>query len=373
MLLSKSLAKRIVSEVQKLFDEEIIIANTEGLIIASTEDKRIGSFHEGAFLCAQEKKKKVIGQEDEKWLKGVKAGLNLPVFFLKDVIGVIGITGEPHKFLPYGELLRKMTELLIQESYYSEQVQWRARMLESFVYDWMQPAVSLEQLKERAKVLDVNLASDRQIILVQVIKPTDYLFQSLWQLTHLWNDAYKEDILVPWGNDRLLLLHSVHANKEDIYQKAQQLQTYINDIWQVSSSLGIGRAVSSRNLSAGYNQAEKALKAANPNKQIVCEEDLRIELCLGDIHPSTREDFTRRILQQAITEPELLITVRAYYKNNMSVKKTAEDLHIHINTLHYRIKKFEQMTGLNLKQIEDLTNGYLALLFLDEQTKNNGI
>ncbi len=66
----------------------------------------MGVVDEGAFLVCQEKQKRIITKEDEGKLKGVKAGINLPVFFHGDVIGVIGITGDPANVSPYGELLK---------------------------------------------------------------------------------------------------------------------------------------------------------------------------------------------------------------------------------------------------------------------------
>ena len=50
------------------------------MIIAGTNEARAGWFHEGALICAREKRNVIITKEDEKRLEGVKAGLNLPVF-----------------------------------------------------------------------------------------------------------------------------------------------------------------------------------------------------------------------------------------------------------------------------------------------------
>ena len=85
-----------------------------GMIIAGTNEARAGWFHEGALICAREKRNVIITKEDEKRLEGVKAGLNLPVFSGHEVIGVFGLTGDPDDILPFGELLRKMTELFIK-------------------------------------------------------------------------------------------------------------------------------------------------------------------------------------------------------------------------------------------------------------------
>ncbi|KHF28393.1 Carbohydrate diacid regulator [Anoxybacillus sp. BCO1] len=80
-MLSSHLAKKIVSDVRRLIHEDIIIVDTNGIIMASTDTTRIGQFHEGAFLVCQEKKKRIITKQDEGVLKGVKAGVNLPIFF----------------------------------------------------------------------------------------------------------------------------------------------------------------------------------------------------------------------------------------------------------------------------------------------------
>ncbi|MFP9170448.1 helix-turn-helix domain-containing protein, partial [Enterococcus faecalis] len=39
-------------------------------------------------------------------------------------------------------------------------------------------------------------------------------------------------------------------------------------------------------------------------------------------------------------------TIRTFFHHDLSLKQTAEDMHIHINTLRYRLAKAEQLTGL---------------------------
>nr|WP_275580454.1 helix-turn-helix domain-containing protein [Metabacillus iocasae] len=94
-------------------------------------------------------------------------------------------------------------------------------------------------------------------------------------------------------------------------------------------------------------------------------------MCLKDISAETKRDFIQRVLGSIIEDVELISTFQAYFDENMSLKATAEALHIHINTLHYRIKKLEQRTKLNLKSSSDVVSLYLALQFLDESTKIN--
>ena len=94
-MLTMTLAEKIVDEVKKVLTEEIIIAQTNGTIIAATDPARIGQFHEGAYLTSFEGQKRILTKDDEQQMKGVKAGINLPIYFKQEVIGVIGMTGNP--------------------------------------------------------------------------------------------------------------------------------------------------------------------------------------------------------------------------------------------------------------------------------------
>jgi len=82
-MLSPGIAEKIVKDVKKLIGEDIIIVNTEGIIIASTDQDRIGNFHQGALLAVEKKDRIIILEMDERKLIGVRAGINLPVFFVE--------------------------------------------------------------------------------------------------------------------------------------------------------------------------------------------------------------------------------------------------------------------------------------------------
>ncbi|MFC0273123.1 CdaR family transcriptional regulator [Metabacillus herbersteinensis] len=373
MLLLPFLAKKIVSEVEKLLDEDIIIVNVEGIIIAGTEEKRVGTFHGGSLICVKEKRKVLITKEDEKKLKGVKSGLNLPIFFSQEVIGVIGITGEAERVLPFGEILKKMTELLIQENYYADQMQWHTRMVEAFVIDWLQLNDWSPVFLERANLLNINLNVKRQVMLAYVEKHQQFSNQELQQLTHIWNGQQGDDVLIHWGNDRLLIIQRENKDqkKDTMILKVEQLKSFIEETWNTAVAFGIGQAVKSNELYRTYQQAERALTVAMEQNSIVFEEDLRLEMCLGEISHSTRKEFSKRVLKTVLANKELLETFQLYFQKNMSLKSTASSMHIHINTLHYRIKKMEELTGLNFKNFPDVVTLYLALYFLDDDTKNN--
>ncbi|HWO77382.1 MAG TPA: helix-turn-helix domain-containing protein [Bacillus sp. (in: firmicutes)] len=67
------------------------------------------------------------------------------------------------------------------------------------------------------------------------------------------------------------------------------------------------------------------------------------------------KDFIKMLkeeYQSVIEDPELLHTAQVYIENNMNTSLTAKKMFMHRNSLLYRIDKFTEKTGLDLKQYE---------------------
>lgn len=58
---------------------------------------------------------------------------------------------------------------------------------------------------------------------------------------------------------------------------------------------------------------------------------------------------------------ELLPTLRCFFDANLDAREAARRMYVHINTLRYRLKKVEELTGVALDQIEDRANLFVAL------------
>lgn len=92
-------------------------------------------------------------------------------------------------------------------------------------------------------------------------------------------------------------------------------------------------------------------------------------MCIQDIKEQTRIEFVNRTIGTIVEDSELLDTLKTFIVKNQSFKNTADELHIHINTLHYRLKRIEQITNLNPRDFHDMTTLYLATIFLDNHPK----
>ncbi|MGJ7919657.1 CdaR family transcriptional regulator [Neobacillus sp. LXY-4] len=370
-MLFPAIAEKIVKDVKRLIGEDIIIVNTEGTIIASTEKNRIGNFHQGALIAAQKKEKFVISEKDERKLVGVRAGINLPVFFRRDVIGVIGITGDPGKVSPYGEIIRKMTEMLVSENYFSQQLELQSRAIEAFIFDWIQNREWDSVFLNQAKLLNVDLSAKRQAIMIELHQFEHLILRDIYSSFSKWNNAKKGDILMRWGNNRILMLRKAtdHESREQVVHYITSFQNFLEEHLHSMMSIGVGQKVSPKEMTLSYKQAERALRSTTSQSTIIFDEDLTIEMILDEVNTETKMTFLRRTIGPIVSEEELITTLRKLFENNHSLKNTASSLHVHINTLHYRLKKIYELTNLDPSNIHDLLTLFLSLQILDESTK----
>ena len=68
----------------------------------------------------------------------------------------------------------------------------------------------------------------------------------------------------------------------------------------------------------------------------------------------------RFIVEDSAQGSALIVTLRAYAAADLNVKRTAKQLHIHVNTAHYRLAKIEERTGVNLRHVDDVVDLLIA-------------
>ena len=69
--------------------------------------------HEAGHLAARTRQTRTVYHKDE--YKGSNSGINYPITMNDQVVGVIGITGEPNVVGQYGFLLTKICEVFMKE------------------------------------------------------------------------------------------------------------------------------------------------------------------------------------------------------------------------------------------------------------------
>jgi purine catabolism regulator len=90
---------------------------------------------------------------------------------------------------------------------------------------------------------------------------------------------------------------------------------------------------------------------------------------LGPRTPDEAKAFVRQVLQAVLDRPaaesaELVDTLARFLEHGRSWQRTAEAMHLHRQTVLYRIRKIEQLTGLDVSETADLATLWVAVTTL---------
>lgn len=98
-----------------------------------------------------------------------------------------------------------------------------------------------------------------------------------------------------------------------------------------------------------------AVKMGRTGVQGIVELNWRLAAAqAGGVDRLFRRRFLEPIEELGDFAEDLLGTVRAYVHCGGSVARTAENQHVHVNTVRYRISRFEELTGFDRDNIDDL-------------------
>jgi DNA-binding PucR family transcriptional regulator len=76
-----------------------------------------------------------------------------------------------------------------------------------------------------------------------------------------------------------------------------------------------------------------------------------------------KEIMESSILDAFGEDKELMTTIKVFLENNSNASLSAKKLYVHRNTLQYRLDKFMEKTGVNLKDLDATVVVYLASLY----------
>ena len=347
----------------------INIMNTDGLIVASSAHNRVGSYHQGAIEAVQTGKVVNIRADQLDRYPGAKEGCNMPLRVNGEVIGVVGIYGDPEQIQDIAHLLEVYAtkyfqlETLLQPRLAQNTL--RSRLLMSL----LSPAnTAMSASMTLAQNLNVSFRFPLYTAVISAPKglglPTqgEKLCRKLEELSFLQPGC---DV---WGvvDDRMVLVCSTWENRQIRSLKALTQWGYRVFLGAPSSALW--------QVHDAYHQA-LVLDASFP-------EDF------GDIqNPSTRchyllanTAFQEEAFLDGLTEklsaafgPDYraeLESIRTYYDCSRSVGTAAQKLFIHKNTLQYRVHKILQ--ALELTQLPPFRQEYLIRLLLEHIHRKSG-
>lgn len=373
MELNPEVAKTIVNSLKDTIDHEINLFDTNGVIIASTDKKRVGTIHAGAKEVLKTNEINIITEDDEK--NGVRPGINLPILFNNTTIAIIGITGNPAEIESFGTIIKKMTEILIRENWLQINLFNNRNNIDHLVSMLISDKQDEELIASLASMIHINLESSCYVVVGNV--PRDK-----WLIYSNENFQRSLDLfLAPHGislytitNREICLL--LEADKtSNISRILTEFQAFTEESFHTSFVIGVSSlAENYQEIAVRYKEAQRALNWGEFKRQdsIYYYSELEPESKLVTLPTPNMVSFVQKILGNLTTEKkeEFRKLLLAYRDANGSISQGAQELFIHKNTFQNKLNKFHQLTGYNPRELKDFAlidiayelDGYLAFL-----------
>jgi len=386
MLIPDALAQHIVDAAQAIIRCNVNIMDREGVIIGTAQPERKRTFHKGARDVIESGRDVEIRARDVARYPGARAGVNLPIVLEGQVIGVVGVTGDPDAVRDPARLIKMITELILERELVLQEMHSRQRLAGQLIEMLIAGG---EQYRPRivraARSLGLDIEQPR---LVAVADVSGLLrgFSSEYGDSGLVQDRSAEAILEgvhargclgPQDvssllERRLVLLKAVPqaSGRAELREWGEGLLEALEALGGGKVVCGIGAAAQSLDeYPSSYRQAVYCLRAREGGRALRLIHDNA--LCAGYLLEQAAAGpgaMALRPWDGALREafgkkPELRETAEALSAHNFECEQTAFALGIHRNTLAYRMARLRDMTGLDpAKRLDDaiLFRAFLA-------------
>ncbi|WSG19502.1 helix-turn-helix domain-containing protein [Nonomuraea sp. NBC_01738] len=175
------------------------------------------------------------------------------------------------------------------------------------------------------------------------------------------------------GTDEAVALVPLAGNS------ARELTDHVmRGVRTLEAGLGEGRiALGVSSVTHGPAALSSLIEEARHARRLAALSGERVSVITGDdvsshrtllaaIPAELRRSFRSRLLgpleaYDAANQTELVETLQAYVAESGNWASTAERLHVHVNTLRYRLKRIEELTGRSLNKWDERVDFMLAL------------
>lgn len=373
MLFDRKMAVNIIKELEPIINFDINLIGNDGIIIASTNSNREGTLHSGAVKLVKGDLDQLIIYNDDEY-EGCRQGINLPIMINGHRIAIVGITGKPEDAIKYGNIVKKMTEMLIQ--YNIEHIQSSTRnkfdliLINDLIHgnfntymDDIQTRITQSGLKPEGpfSVAIFRLTGstkpmpddDNDIIFINTVKES------------LIRQLASHHILCTETNDSYIAVSNMTCGR--FSRTLSELKSNMEKTHDLSLICYIGNERNDyREINRSYNEALILSSYTPPDIPGIYQFNMaNLDIAIDQIPSDTKELIWSNVFKNC-TENDIddfCDFIICYFEFNGSLVKIADYNYQHKNTVQYKIAKLKKKTSLDIRNYRDMFILYIAAIY----------
>lgn len=381
-ILSTELAQDIVARTMKIIPYNVNVMDAHGTILASGNPARIGELHAGAMLALAKKLTVEIDDASARNLHGAQPGINLPLTVNGQLCGAVGLSGAPEDVRQFGELVRLTAEMILEQAQLTGELQRDSRYREAFVLNLINAEhANQADLAAWARRLGVQFEHMHSVFLLELApNPAGSASDAETEIQRLQmrlRARLPSTLTAAAGSHELVILDFHVAPGPGHERQLQALAAILREECQQAHTLTMGISLSGiDNVAISYQSARTAARigrARHPRRNRYSYYDQALPVLLSGLGTGWQAAQLRlpiaRLQAQDKNRELLQRTLEAWFAHDGHPAATAEALHIHRNTLDYRLRRIGEITGLDLARLEDRFLLYISTLLSTSSTK----
>lgn len=231
---------------------------------------------------------------------------------------------------------------------------------EYMIKRWLTGEITFEDFYAFSSQRHLELTGKRLICLIRFEKeiyPEVIIF-----LKNILPDS--RNWIIPFSQTKIMVVcwFPVHTHpdiKNNAYNLLDALNTELMEQVTISTSPVTNQPEELPGLSRQCILSMEVGQIFYPDRTIYCPNELGIGCLLYDTSREVCRDYIRNQIgdrflhhQSPAFDSSIQNTVNCFLANNMNIAETARQLHMHRNTLLYRIEQIENETGLDIRRFE---------------------
>jgi carbohydrate diacid regulator len=353
--LTPTIAQEIAGDTSAIIGLNVIITDAEGIVLGSGDRTRVGTFHEASIGVVARQAVEWHDAQQAARLRGVRPGMTLPILHKGVVVGTVGITGAPDQVTRFGRLVKRQTEILLEEAVLVRTTMTRERVLEALLRDLLDydPAYPSD-VGVRARELGIELRLARRVVVFDIVGSPSLDSASTSPL-RLVREAFNhpQDISCSLSPQR----HVLFQRAPDAGDGSRGIHPLPPLAERISQSVGGtclvgvgGLATREQDVGLAYHEALTAIRLGtamgHPSPYVIA--DLRVEQLVESVPAGLRERMATDTIAALTARkdwPAVRDTVVAWVESGFVLVAAAERLKIHRNTLVYRLERIAAGNG----------------------------
>ena len=386
-----------------MLGRSVIITDINGIIIGAPAKERIGDFHPSSIPCIKYKKMSFDDEEAARKLGVWYPGTTVPLFFNGTVIGTAAIAGEPEVVVPFTMLVKNQIESMLREKLNLPLLSSPQKKVNELVRDISRfdaKSGDQSQLIRRGAELGFDLNRPRSVVSIffsnfrglgldknpfklsyenyadPMADEIDYSMMHS-RVIEIIREVIPDpqNIIAAVCRDRFVIVrpceaHDEEALVEDAEDFAERASAIHSKMKEASMDTIIGIGYPARNVYElplayrnGWDVVGMAERLGLPSGVYLFSDMLFDEMALN-VRPYFSLHYLENKLSAILLESdagELILTFQVYCESLFSKQGAAERLHLHRNTLTYRLQKIEEKLGFSMQDFHKVMALYVLL------------